>query len=317
MRNFYVPKNHGDKRELLYKLKRRDSEIKDYIQYWEKEAYGKKIPIPNIDQIIEQVIPKGLKDFDKKRKKKQYYLGNIAAFKWVYENVFNDDFIKTLEDTTDSVKDHDTFFNYSEFLREFTHDAIRLEQDFQEHIKGTKIPVTTFSWRPITVWKNTWTSDFSIYSKTLQTIFGQVNLHGPDDLEIMNSISNLRMSIELRLRKLFGTFALYNKTNDSFEPIKISLLIEFIKANKTDIDFPIQIANLDRIIKWCNIYMHSGQMDYVWNPLLIYYYLNPLFCNGCIRIKEETLTKLSDFILVGRDKTQYSIYGMEPLIVKK
>ena len=309
--------HHGDKNELLYKLNRRDSEIKDYIKYWEKDAYGKKVPTPNVDQIIEQVIPKGIKDLEKKRSKKQYYLGNIAAYKWVYENVFNDEFIETLNETTDEVKDHDIFFNYSEFLKEFTHDAIRLEQDYQEKIKGNKIPVTAFTWRPVTVWKNTWASDLSIYSKALQSVFGQVNLHGPDDLQPMNSISNLRLSIELRLRRLFGTYALYNSSNDSFEPIKVSILIEFIKNNIADIDFPIQISNLDRIVKWCNIYMHSGQIDYVWNPLLIYYYINPLFCDGCIRIKKETLKKLNKVVIGTKDKNKYKIYGMKPLIVQK
>jgi hypothetical protein len=315
MRNFYIPKHHGNKDELLYKLSRRDSEIKDYINYWEKSAYGKKVPSPGIDQIIEQVIPKGIKDFQKKRSKKQYYLGNIAAYKWVYENVFTDEFIKTLTETTDPIKDHDLFFNYSEFLKEFTHDAVRLEQDYQENIKDNKISLIAKSWRPITVWKKTWESDLSIYSKSLQSVFGQVNLHGPDDLQPMNSISNLRLSIELRIRRLFGTYAIYNSDNDSFDPIKVSILIDFIKNNTNDVDFPIQISNLDRIIKWCNIYMHSGQIDYVWNPLLIYYYINPIFCDGCIWIKKEVLKTLKDVVLSGKDTKKYKIYGMKPNIV--
>jgi len=307
--------------ELIYKLERLDLEIKEYKKFWVKTIFNDKTKFPktNPKMLIEQAIPKTLKDLEKKVSNKTYYVANVLIIEWLIKTLFDKDNIENIKKYIGENENNKSLVsNYHEFFTNLSHDMILLEQNYHTNINGHKIEgISSDERRPVTIHKNPWMSDETIYHSSMQNIFGQSTFHAYRIPEPMNSIANLRVGIELKLRKLFGASAICKKSDGSLYPIKVTTILDFLKKHEKNIDFPIPISNLIRINNWSNIFIHSGKKDFVWIPVFVHHYLNPMFCRRCVKIKHSTLTELHEELLRGKDKDKYQLYGFEPEALKK
>lgn len=285
------------KDSIVEKLKYlKNGGLDEYLTFAMSEMGLKKLPTKNQDQIIQQIISKTPNDLDKKVQNAEHYKAHLCCIKIVLEEMFlHDAFIENIEKYKVEEDKDMVVYNYYHLLWEILFDMALLIQDYNYVIK--KISPTKFS-----VGKNLFQRDFTLYQLLPQIIFGQVSFHSFIEREPFVSIAIIRQIIELRIRKAFGVFGVYDKNKDSFEPLPLGQIFDEIKKHQSDIDFAIPLENIIRINGWSNIYMHSGMKDYTWTLIFVYRYLHELIkgrkqgkswsSTSGIKLKQETLDKV-------------------------
>jgi len=285
------------KESVLEKLKYLKKEgLNDYLTFAASEMGLKKLPSKSDDHIIQQIIAKSPNDLNKKVESSEHYKAHLCCIKRVLEEMLlNDAFLQNFENHKFDDDRDMTVYNYYNLLREILFDMALLVQDYNQVIKKTS--PTKFS-----IGKNLYQRDFTLYQLLPQIIFGQVSFHSFIEREPFVSIAIIRQIIELRIRKAFGIFGVYDKSKDSFEPLPLGQIFDEIKKHQTDIDFAIPLENIIRINGWSNIYMHSGMKDYTWTLIFVYRYLHELIkgrkdgknwsANSGIRLTQTILDKV-------------------------
>lgn len=287
------------KESVLNKLKYlKEKGLNDYLTFASSEMGLKKLPSKSDDQIIQQIISKSPNDLNKKVASAEHYKAHLCCIKRVLEEMLlNDAFVENFEKHKEEEDRDMAVYNYYNLLREILFDMALLIQDYNQVIKKINPENIKFS-----VGKNLFQRDFTLYQLLPQVIFGQVSFHSFIEREPFVSIAIIRQIIELRIRKAFGVFGVYDKTKDSFEPLSLSQIFDEIKKHQADIDFAVPLENIIRINGWSNIYMHSGMKDYTWTIIFVYRYLHELIkgrkdgknwsSNSGIRLKQTTLDNI-------------------------
>jgi len=221
-----------------------------------------RLPSLNDDNMIEQAIPKSINDANRKIKNKNYYISNALCFLDISKMLCNDiqgkiDFIDTLEN------DNIYIYNYHYLFRCLYFDSIELLRIFEENILNIE--------SQFTLWKASFQHTLTIYQFLKQTIFGQQSFHSNIGREIDMSILVIRQMIELRIRRAIGLLGLFNKEDDSVEPLRMDIILDAINVviNKYNniINLSVPIHNLKRIYSWANIFTHSGIKAFSWLPI--------------------------------------------------
>jgi hypothetical protein len=308
----YIPRQRGDKDELIYKLGKLPNEIAEYKSVWTKDILQKKqFPSIQPNNIVEQIFPNSLSDISKKNDSITYYNANIAALEYLYTKYFTTAIIENIS-KLDSKIDKDQIYNYWKFAKTFSEDMYILHQDYKKYILKQETPIMAFGPFP-TFWKNPYSHE-TIFFDALLHYFGESSQHTAIDTEFTNTLSHIRVALEFRLRNLFGVYGLANKMSGAVSPVTVSSILEFVKTNERLIESPIPISNLKRINFYCNNYMHSGLKDYIWNPLFLYDYLIPFFTNE-IKVSKDFIANLYAYLLNFEKGEEFSIWGKKPTVI--
>lgn len=285
------------KDSILNKLKYlKTNGLHDYLTFVASEMGLRKLPTKSNDQIIQQIIAKSPNDLNKKVESPEHYKAHLCCIKNVLEEMFlNDAFLENFEKHKVEEDKDMAVYNYYHLISEILFDMTLLVQDYNQVIK--KVTPTKFQ-----IGKNLMQRDFTLYQLLPQIIFGQVSFHSFIEREPFVAIAIIRQVIELRIRKAFGVFGVYDKAKDSFEPLGLGQIFDEIKKHQADIDFAIPLENIIRINGWSNIFMHSGMKDYTWTLIFVYRYLHELIkgrkdgknwsATSGIRLSQATLDKV-------------------------
>jgi hypothetical protein len=312
--------HYKNKEELLQNLSRIFSEFESYKKFFATNHLEiQTIPNRNLNQIIEQSVFKTENDYKSKAANPQYYISNIIAAKWVIENYFNEAILEAIKANDKELPEDLVAFNYANLLSTITDDLILLDQEYDEVVNGKKFKFDLLKSCKKQIWKNPYVSDIAIFYNSILNILGQISYHTSPDIEFMNSISNLRMGLELRIRKLTGVMAVIRKVDGALLPTNFSDILEVLKEEETHIQLPpnVSISNIIRINHFLNIIIHSGKRVYVWYPIIILKYLDPIFCdNNCFVLTRETVDRIYEKVLNEKDPNEFSIYGLHPTVIE-
>ena len=253
-----------------------------------KKLLSTKLPKLNYDHIIEGTLGKSLDEIKKKLKDKNFYRQNARAFietcnvitKHINQNkvssfdgIVLDLFIKQIKE----------LLNDSYFLM---NDIITVLYESDKNL-GYKVPFQ---------------HTFCMWQSVRQTLYGRGSGFCFTDKEYDGaSLGMIRIALENRIRNGFGCFGIIDTKTDSFKPIDLSTIFDYIRPLcPYDVQFILPFRNIERINKWVNIYMHSGFKMYSWLPHIIVLYLHPLFTgdpklhnlNSGIKIRKNTIAKV-------------------------
>ncbi|MGP8281236.1 MAG: hypothetical protein ACLQT6_00805 [Desulfomonilaceae bacterium] len=241
--------------------------LRDFqLQWYESEALNlfgfKKLPARSDDELIQQVLGKSPNDEQKKKKSKDYYVANVIAFLKITRALLDD---LTVKFRSFGCVSNLKIYNYHRLLRNLLMDSLVLLNNYSDLVLGQ--PET------YPIGKNIQQHTLTIYQSLRQSIFGQDSFHSFKEIEPDLSISIIRQLIELKVRRAFGILALFKPDTGSIEPLPMSAIFEVIKKYEDQLDVSMQIACLERIYGWSNIFLHSGYKDYAWNHVLVLDYL--------------------------------------------
>lgn len=225
----------------------------------------KKFPSRSDDNIIEGILACSLKELEKKRNNKNYYICNAICLLNVINRIFNNELFRRLKDAnTPTIALH----NYEYILRWMLIDAEELQNLYRNHLEKNLEYVSYLDDRYIHY--------ASVHQVLRQSLFGQVSCNSFADMEISASIAIIRQLVELRIRRAFGVLSYIDESNSKLLPLDLSIVFECIKKYEKDIEFPLKLENIERIYKWANMYVHSGKTELSWIPYYIEYKLRPL-----------------------------------------
>ncbi|MCA1373568.1 MULTISPECIES: hypothetical protein [unclassified Bradyrhizobium] len=160
-----------------------------------------------------------------------------------------------------------------------------------------------------------------IYHSALQVIYGNFSPLAFSDNHSDTSVNQLRMAIELRIRRGFGVTAKLNKAG-SVVPLALSDIIQVVALHKQNITFPMPFEHIERLYQWSNIYMHTGLKQYVWSPIFALHYLRPFLAGGSYQGGTSTdagiitaygvVKQIQTGVENGADKTQFDFIFEDP-----
>ena len=182
----------------------------------------------------------------------------------------------------------------------------------------------------IGIGKNRYEHATAIYHSGLQVIYGNYSPFALADNHSDTAVNQLRMAIEIRLRRGFGIVAKLNRAGEVV-PLALSKIIDAIKLHKHAISFSVPLEHIERLYGWANIYMHSGFKQYTWSPIYALAYLRPFLVGGQhltgmsvdagITAPYGVVKQVQSVVESRIGKTRYSLVVDDPsdcdLIVKK
>ncbi|WP_286074122.1 hypothetical protein [Stenotrophomonas sp. 59] len=104
----------------------------------------------------------------------------------------------------------------------------------------------------------------------------------------------MHTAIELCMRSVFCVSSYEDLDKpDRLIPIDMSRLFEAIKTQQSEIEFAVDVHDVQKIYRWSNFYLHAGARDYPSIVGFVHPYLHPLFVGSPsmlvgIRMKWET-----------------------------
>ncbi|WP_125226343.1 hypothetical protein [Leptospira neocaledonica] len=226
----------------------------------------KKFPKKNDSQLIQQIIPRTPKDFEKKELTKSYYISNSICFidtiNWILSAEFVEQFrVYVPEENKDTI-----VFNYADLFQHILFEGLYNLARYEAIILKRKPEFTGY--------KNPIHHSIEMHLFAKQIVFGQSSFHAFRDREPDLAVSIIRQMVEIRLRNAFGIYGLYNRKQDIFEPLPMSLIFDILKKYKDKIDLSIPLEDIIRIYGWANIYLHSGLRNEIWKIILSLRYLD-------------------------------------------
>ncbi|RKI77195.1 hypothetical protein D7V83_18790 [bacterium 0.1xD8-71] len=275
----------------------------------------KNFPKRSDQQIIEGIVAVTLKDLEKKRKDKNYYICNALCLLQVIRRIFSIDLYNRLngKDVPQII-----LHNYEHILKWILLDSQELCNLYCNIIKNDyKYPSNIDS---------RYVHYVSVHQVLRQSLFGQFSLNSFADMEISAAIAVIRQLIEFRMRRAFGTLS-YIDAQGNLLPLELSLVFECLKKHKDDIYLPISLENVERIYKWSNLYIHSGKQDFSWMPYFVEQVLKPLTfgeresCgwdvkNG-IKASRKVIDQIYQELITLSKKPDVKIYACKPECILK
>lgn len=210
-------------------------EFLDYFKYLLDTDFGavednlkegleiKSFPKRSNQQIIEGILSVTLKDLEKKRKDKNYYICNALCLLQVIRKIYSIDLFKSLNNKgIPQIILH----NYEHVLKYILLDSQELCNLYCNIIKDDYEYQCNIDSRYIHY--------MSVHQVLRQSLFGQVSLNSFADMEISAAIGVIRQLIEFRIRRAFGTLS-YIDDRGNLLPMELSLVFECLKKHKDDI----------------------------------------------------------------------------------
>ncbi|MGM4991281.1 hypothetical protein [Tardiphaga sp. 841_E9_N1_2] len=226
---------------------------------------GLKIGNRKDGALVEQGYPKNINEYPGKTAWDQYYIANAIIALQELDRIFQ-------PGKPYPTRNPDIFYrNLVGLSRKLFLDTIVLLDDwatFKQGLQGV-----------FGIGKNRLEHATPTYHSALQVIYGNCSPFAFSDNHSDTSVNQLRMAIELRLRRGFGVTAKLNKAG-SIVPLALSEIIQVVALHKQNITFAVPFEHIDRIYQWSNIYMHTGLKQYVWSPIFALHYLRPFLLGG-------------------------------------
>ena len=276
-----------------------DHELSDFIGEVKDLFRIKKWPKSSDTSLIEQIVCKSIRDIEKKKQNKQYYIANFIAFMRVFQNIFNEDLIKNFLNHKSVFQKDLLIYNYFHLLRNMLYEINQMIEEYQIFVLRKKIFRKYF--------KSPMIHTLPLYHFSRQVIFGQASHHTFIEKEVDAVIPLTRQQIELRIRRGTGILCAIRTTDQSLIPIPLSRYFEGIKQNVNDISFSRPIECIHRILHWADLSLHFGNKDNIWKYIFVLDYIKPFIIgqftakkswssdNG-IKISRTRLNDLSIFL---------------------
>lgn len=256
--------------------------------------------------LVEQGFPKNINEYAGKTAWDQYYVANaLLALKEL------DRLIQAFAAPPAAPEIY--FHNALGLARRLILDTAVLIDDwatYKQHLPGF-----------MGVGKNRYEHAVAIYHSALQIIYGNFSPLAFSDNHSDTAINQLRMAIEIRLRRGFGIVA-KEDLSGALVPLALSELISAIATYKTSITFDVPFQHVERLYGWANIYMHAGLKQYVWSPIYALHYLRPFILGGKysggmsvnagIRTKRGVVKQVQAAVEAGIDKTRHKLIVDDP-----
>ena len=238
-----------------------------FIKTFRHETGIKVNPSSNFDTRIETALAKSWGDDSKKIQTDYYYKAHAEMF--VTEM---DELLARVPKCCEDAEAEIRFGNVVRFVRRVLMDHLVLFEHWGT--RRAEVPGV------FGVVRNEWTHPVNFYHGAKQIIYG----HGSFRLTFSDNhseiaVATVRQALEVRLRGAFGFIGKESKDN-AFHPVPLSMLLEVLSRNKTEIDTPIPIHNLVRINNWANLLLHSGVREYAWTLPRVLDYLRSWLVGG-------------------------------------
>lgn len=279
-----------------------------FIDCFEKETQLQIRAVNRKDgALVEQGFPKNINEYDTKVAWDQYYVSNgLIALKEI------DRLVKSYPPSTTKVPEI-MYVNGIGLVRHLLLDTLILIDDwatFKQHLPGL-----------MGVGKNRYEHALAIYHSALQVVYGNCSPLSFSDNHSDTSINQLRMAIEVRLRRGFGIVAKQNLSG-ALVPLPLSEVIAAIKQHRASIMFSVPFEHVERLYGWANIYMHAGFKQYAWSPVYALHYLRPFILGGAyaggtsvhagVRTKYGVVKQVQASVEALIDKKRHSLWVDDP-----
>jgi hypothetical protein len=280
----------------------------EFLQYFEYETALKLSGVTRSNgALVEHAYPKNVNEYADKTEWNEYYVANALIALHELDKIF-----AAVNPVPSGCPDI-FYHNLVGLLKHLFLDTIVLIDDwatFQQKVPGV-----------IGIGKNRLEHSFAIYQSALQVVYGNHSPFSFADNHSDTSINQLRMCIEMRLRRGFGVSAKLN-VDGAIVPLALSELITAIRPHKQLIDFSVPFAHIERIYGWSNIYMHSGLKQYSWSPIYALFYLRRFLIGGKhaggtsmnagMITSEAIVQKVQADLETGSDNAKFSLVLMKP-----
>lgn len=193
-----------------------------------------------------------------------------------------DNLIAHIEKQEDGLNSH-TINKYADLIKDYIFDL----KPFVEHLERTKNP----EFELFTVWKPYNSSAFELF-KTCQALYWYPNI----DRRIIDrkaatnlSVFMLRQSMEIKFKRVFGIYKLYDRNKNSLR-LEHEFLPNFIENNKDliKLELPgINMTDVLNIYKWTNHTIHNAINPNIWEVYYTLEIVNYLFKGGQYRKEDE------------------------------
>lgn len=255
--------------------------------------------------LIEQGYPKNINEYEGKTTWDNYYIANaLIALKEI--NRLTSAFASPPADAPGIF-----FQNGNALAKRLFLDKLVLIEDwatFKQQLPGF-----------MGVGKNRLEHAVAIYHSASQIIYGNCSPLSFSDNHSDTSINQLRMAIEIRLRRGFGIVA-KEDLNGALVPLALSEVIAAINLHRSNITFGVPFQHVERLYGWANIYMHAGLKQYAWSPIYALHYLRPFILapagtynmNAGIRAKRGVVKQVQATVQGGIDKTRNKLIVDDP-----
>jgi hypothetical protein len=80
-----------------------------------------------------------------------------------------------------------------------------------------------------------------------------------------------------RRNTAFGVQSYFDPCNLRADPIGLSRLFDVLNQHRNVIQFAVPLADIERIYRWSNPYLHAGWRDYPWVAGFVVRFLRTLF----------------------------------------
>jgi len=218
-------------------------------------------------QLVEQAFSRGLDDAARKRQQSAFFSANAAIFlrtgTMIADGLFKADSHPMVMASEPQ---------HAGLLKKLVLDAEWLLEEWASAKEGI---TGVFG-----IYKNRHHHPLQISHAVEQLYFGGSRFMTTPDNASESSIAVLRVALETRLRWGFGVLGRLRKSDGAFQPLGMASLFEAIKSHQASITLDVPAANLSRIYKWTNTYMHAGIKDYIWLPHFAAQYLNGFLRGG-------------------------------------
>jgi hypothetical protein len=277
---------------------------KQFVDVFEHETALRLAGVNRTDKaLIEHGYPKNINEYQDKTARDQYYIANALIALRALDRLLNPCYPNDQPDIF--------YQNILGLVHKLLLDTLVLLEDWATY--KMRVPGI------VGIGKNRFEHGLGIYHAALQVIYGNCSPFSFPDNHSDTSINQLRMAIEMRLRRGFGIVAKLNR-DDEIVPLALSELIDAIKDYKGDIEFAVPFEHIERLYGWANIYMHSGLKQYTWSPIFALEYLKPFllkpkgsanFHAGIIAAR-NAIRQVQSGVENRIDKTQYKLILEEP-----
>jgi hypothetical protein len=237
-----------------------------FIGSFEHETSAKLVESRAEAQRVELGLPKSLSDADNKSKDKNFYAAHAEWFLKETDRIFDADA------KCQPPKFEPYYVGLNNIIQKYLLDSMVLLEDFAQWHQG--VP-DVFG-----IGKSRIEHNVGLYHAGLQAIYGTYSPLSFSDNHADTAISHLRMNIELRLRHGFGILGLTDTKDGSFVPLGLSKVLASVSQHQSKITLSTQIAHIDRIYRWANLYMHGGFKLYTWCAPAALSYLRPFLVGG-------------------------------------
>lgn len=260
------------------------------------------LPLRNVNRsegaLIEHGFPKNVNEYDNKTAWDNYYVANALMFLRALDDVMKG-VVAPPKNTPDIF-----WVNLLGLTKKLYFDSLVLLEDwatFKQKVPGL-----------VKIGKNRLEHIHDLFLAARQLIYGNYGPFSAADNHSDTATNQLRMALELRLRRGFGIIAKTDKRG-AVAPLSLSTIIEAIGNYRSAIAFSVPFDHIERIYGWANIYMHSGLKQYTWSIIHALNYLSRfLMDQKGIAMTLGTIRQVQSAVEASIDKRTHRLEVTDP-----